>query len=63
MGNSLTFTAIYSTYIPGYTWTQASFPITWGVVAITTYKNHGQYVKAQGGGGVAAHSCLGRPLP
>jgi hypothetical protein len=28
----------------------------------TTYKNHGQYVSAQGGGADAAHSCIGMPI-
>jgi hypothetical protein len=27
----------------------------------STYKNHGQYVKAMGGGDDAAHSCIGMP--
>ena len=26
------------------------------------YKNHGQYVKAMGGGDDAAHSCIGMPI-
>ena len=26
------------------------------------YKNHGQYVKAMGGGPEAAHSCIGKPI-
>ena len=28
----------------------------------TDYKNHGQYVKAMGGGADAAHSCIGMPI-
>ena len=28
----------------------------------STYKNHGQYVKAQGGGAAAAHSPIGMPV-
>jgi hypothetical protein len=28
----------------------------------SSYKNHGDYVKAQGGGDDAAHSCIGMPL-
>ena len=28
----------------------------------STYKNHGQYVKAMGGGDDAAHSCIGMPI-
>ena len=26
------------------------------------WKNHGQYVKAMGGGADAAHSCIGMPI-
>ena len=28
----------------------------------TTYRNHGAYVAAMGGGSVAAHSCVGMPV-
>jgi hypothetical protein len=28
----------------------------------SNYKNHGQYVKAMGGGADAAHSCIGMPI-
>ena len=28
----------------------------------SNYKNHGQYVKTQGGGDDAAHSCIGMPI-
>ena len=28
----------------------------------SNYKNHGQYVKAMGGGDDAAHSCIGMPI-
>jgi hypothetical protein len=28
----------------------------------SNYKNHGDYVKAQGGGSDAAHSCIGMPI-
>jgi hypothetical protein len=28
----------------------------------TQYRNHGQYVKAMGGGDDAAHSCIGMPI-
>ncbi len=28
----------------------------------TNYKNHGEYVKAMGGGADAAHSCIGMPI-
>ena len=30
--------------------------------ASTNYKNHGEYVKAMGGGADAAHSCIGMPI-
>lgn len=33
------------------------------VVATSAWKNHGQYVKAMGGGAEAAQSCLGKPIP
>jgi hypothetical protein len=29
---------------------------------LTNYKNHGEYVKAMGGGDDAAHSCIGMPI-
>ncbi len=32
------------------------------ITPTTDYKNHGQYVKAQGGGDDAAHSCIGMPI-
>ena len=28
----------------------------------SNYQNHGEYVKAQGGGSDAAHSCIGMPI-
>ena len=28
----------------------------------SSYKNHGEYVKAMGGGADAAHSCIGMPI-
>ena len=28
----------------------------------SNYKNHGEYVKAMGGGSDAAHSCIGKPI-
>ena len=28
----------------------------------SNYKNHGEYVTAQGGGSDAAHSCIGMPI-
>ncbi len=31
-------------------------------IATTKYKNHGEYVKAMGGGADAAHSCIGMPI-
>jgi hypothetical protein len=46
-------------------WTQniiemtASKPVTTGT---SDYKNHGDYVKAMGGGSDAAHSCIGMPV-
>jgi hypothetical protein len=33
------------------------------LAASSTWKNHGQYVKAMGGGSAAAQSCLGKPIP
>ncbi len=30
--------------------------------ATSSYKNHGEYVKAMGGGADAAHSCIGMPI-
>ena len=47
------------------TWTQniiemkASAPV---FTNFTNYKNHGEYVKAMGGGDDAAHSCIGMPI-
>jgi len=32
------------------------------IVGGVTYKNHGDYVKGQGGGADAAHSCIGMPI-
>ena len=32
------------------------------VIESSNYKNHGQYVKAMGGGSDAAHSCIGMPI-
>ena len=62
MGGKLKFTAIYTSFIPGYTWNESMFAITWNVAPITTYKNHGAYVSAMGGGSDAAHSCIGMPI-
>ena len=36
--------------------------VTVTATATTDYKNHGQYVKAMGGGADAAHSCIGMPI-
>jgi hypothetical protein len=47
------------------TWTQnvIEFRISTPVFTDTSnYKNHGQYVKAMGGGDDAAHSCIGMPI-
>jgi hypothetical protein len=74
VGDHLTFTAEYTSFIPGYTWTfdgtltgpvalggaAAGYHATATVEAITTYKNHGQYVKEHGSD--AAHSCIGMPI-
>src|SRR5690349_10896388 len=49
-GGRLTFTAVYTSFIPGYTWTNSMFANTWTVEAITSYRNHGDYVKQMGGG-------------
>ncbi len=39
------------------------FKVTHPVITGTSsYKNHGQYVKEQGGGDDAAHSCIGMPI-
>jgi hypothetical protein len=39
------------------------FKVTAPVFSNTsTYKNHGEYVKAMGGGDDAAHSCIGMPI-
>ncbi len=39
------------------------FKVTRPVIPLTSdYKNHGQYVKAMGGGDDAAHSCIGMPI-
>jgi hypothetical protein len=36
---------------------------TLNVTGTSTWKNHGQYVKAMGGGSEAAQSCIGKPIP
>ena len=42
----------------------SSFQVTWtfGQLTSSTWKNHGEYVAAQGGGSDAAHSCIGKPV-
>ncbi|HSC92421.1 MAG TPA: hypothetical protein VLB86_12260 [Gaiellaceae bacterium] len=43
-----------------------TFGVTFSLANVTDqsdWKNHGQYVKAMGGGSDAAHSCLGMPIP
>jgi hypothetical protein len=75
VNDHLTFTAIYETYLPGYTYTYdgplsggvlggdaAGYAITATVTPITTYKTHGDYVSSNGGGDDAAHSCFGMPI-
>ena len=39
-----------------------SFGVTSTFVRAKTWKNHGEYVAAQGGGSDAAHSCIGMPI-
>lgn len=49
--------------IPG--WDSMGTPFTVTVTAhmeSSNYKNHGEYVKAMGGGSDAAHSCIGMPI-
>jgi hypothetical protein len=36
--------------------------VTTPVITSSTYKNHGEYVKAMGGGSDAARSCIGMPI-
>lgn len=61
-------------YNPDYSW-NGFFPIGGGALggdytgtvtltgtSATDYRNHGQYVKAMGGGAEAAHSCIGMPI-
>jgi hypothetical protein len=76
VGDHLTFTAVYTSFIPGYTYTYdgplsggtlggdaAGYQITAAVTSssATQYKNHGDYV-SQTGGSDAAHSCVGMPI-
>jgi hypothetical protein len=63
VGDDLAFSAVYSTFNEGYTWNESMFAIHWDVAPITTWKNHGQYVKETGGGSEAGQSCLGKPIP
>jgi hypothetical protein len=47
------------------TWTQNIIEMKVSTPKFTDtsdYKNHGQYVKAMGGGSDAAHSCIGMPI-
>ena len=47
---------------PGGQTFDVAFTLT-NLTTSSTWKNHGQYVKAMGGGPVAARSCLGKPIP
>ena len=72
----LTFTAVYTSFIPGYTYMHCDGPLSGGtlggaasgytitasVAAINSFENHGDYVSSQGGGSDAAHSCIGMPI-
>jgi hypothetical protein len=53
-------------YVTAENWNGGSLPITFTApvftYAPTTDMNHGQYVKSQGGGSVAAQKCAGMPL-
>src|SRR3954471_21375471 len=75
VGNHLTFTAIYNSFIPGYTWSYdgplsgaplgddaAGYHAGASLTTINSVKNHGDYVSSQGGGSDAAHSCIGMPI-
>lgn len=75
VNGSLTFTAVYTDFIPGYTYTYhgplsggvlggaaAGYTITATLVAIDSVRNHGDFVSTQGGGSDVAHSCLGMPM-
>jgi hypothetical protein len=75
VGNQLTFTAVYDTFIPGYTWSYdgplsganlgdnaTGYHATASVTTINSVKNHGDYVSSLGGGDDAAHSCIGMPI-
>jgi hypothetical protein len=75
VGDHLTFTAVYTSFIPGYTWSYdgplsgaalgadaTGYHATASVAAINSVKNHGDWVSSQGGGSDAAHSCIGMPV-
>jgi hypothetical protein len=71
----ISFSAVYDgPYNPGFAWA-GSFPVAGGALSgdftgtvtaapatFTTYRNHGDYVSAMGGGADAAHSCIGMPV-
>ncbi len=71
----ISFNSTYNgPYNAGYTWS-GSFPVAGGALSgqftgtvsagantATSYKNHGEYVAAMGGGADAAHSCIGMPI-
>jgi hypothetical protein len=74
VGDHLTFTARYTDFIPGYTWSydgplsgaalgmNATGYHAKAAVTMSTFKNHGDYVSSVGGGDDAAHSCIGMPI-
>jgi hypothetical protein len=77
-GQSIHVNGEYLTYFTPYTWSYAGpmsggltsdslhreLPVTLALSGVkeSTYKNHGEYVSAQGGGSDAAHSCIGMPV-
>ncbi len=71
-GSDITF---HATYPDGHSWDVASggngsdvvgrtFRVTndLTITGSSSYKNHGDYVSAMGGGADAAHSCIGMPI-
>ena len=46
------------------TWTanEIEIKVSKTIASTSDYKNHGDYVKPQGGGDDAAHSCIGMPI-
>ena len=58
--------APYGTEVPVVTtWTANDVTMKASAPSFTNasdYKNHGDYVKSQGGGNDAAHSCIGMPI-